>query len=345
MTISFNDAVAMGLEELYRRRDELASQEDFDRTEYNVITNAINHLEAIQGAEQEAEERRQEIEQKWVINLPRDYNEVFRHPKANEEIEFLLRQQRDQLTGYYEGILVEKDEENVRAIRDLHAGYEEQIVQLQRQNKELQAICNGQEVELKIANEQYEQLHGQFSELKRQFDALQAANNDLRRERDDALQKRDAAAREVQSLKAQIDELEQMLAAYKKPKNEGFTLNLTSGIEEDRPAPQKEEEDRRIKSSVELALERVGLTHMMPPRLRKSEETAGPAQPAAETSAEADSFQPTDEIPAIQPTEGRDTADTALEGTEGAGDYVTRAEFEALKADVEALKQRFGAAA
>ena len=334
MTLNFNEAVALGLPELYRRRDELAGQEDFDRGLYNVITNAISHLEALEGTKQEAVERKQLTEeQKQNFKLPKDYNALFDDPRANDEILRLVQQTIDQVSEYYEGILVEKDQENVQAIRDLHAGYEEQISQLQRQNQELQAIVSGQETELKIANETYEKLYEEYNNLKNAHESLQkqveSAKSELaeaRRERDDAVQKRDAAMREVTSLKAQIDELEQQLAYYKKPKKTSFSLNLSSGISD----------EPRIKTAREIALERAGIKL---PSFRSD-------QPSGESFREenVESVQPADEV---RNEAGQEVGFRVPDNQASAGVSEETAGndrglgFEAwAKAEIEALKRR-----
>ena len=339
MTLNFNDAVALGLEELYRRRDELAGQEDFDRGLYNVITNAISHLEALEGTKQEAVERKQLTEeQKQNFKLPKDYNALFDDPRANDEILRLVQQTIDQVSEYYEGILVEKDQENVQAIRDLHAGYEEQISQLQRQIKELQAIVSGQETELKIASETYEKLYQEYNELKYDRDVLlqqvESARSELseaRRERDDAVQKRDAAMREVSALKAQIDELEQQLSAYQKPKKTNFSLNLSSGISD----------EPRIKSRLEIAMERAGIQL---PAFNTSNYRGD--QPSGESFREenVESAQPADEV---RNEAGQEVGFRVPDNQASAGVSEETAGndrglgFEAwAKAEIEALKRR-----
>ena len=334
MTLNFNEAVALGLPELYRRRDELAGQEDFDRGLYNVITNAISHLEAIEGTQQAAEERKQITEeQKQNFKLPKDYNQLFDDQRANDEILRLVQQTFDQVSEYYESILIEKDQENVKAIQDLHAGYEEQIAQLQRQNKELQALVTGQETELKLANETYEKLYQEYNELKydrevllQQVESARSELSEARRERDDAVQKRDAAMREVTSLKAQIDELEQQLAYYKKPKKTSFSLNLSSGID-DSP---------RIKSSLEIALEKHGIK--LP--------NFGGDQPSGETFRE-ENVEPVQQADEVRTETGQEVGFRVPDNQASAGVSEETAGndrglgFEAwAKAEIEALKRR-----
>ena len=62
--------------------------------------------------------------------------------------------------------------------------------------------------------------------------------------------------REVESLKAQIVELEQLATASKKPKPEGLKISFTSTITDDKP----------IMSAKELALQRAGLGHLIKPK-------------------------------------------------------------------------------
>lgn len=57
--LSYNEAIALGLTELYRRRDEMADTGEIDPSNWNTIQNAISHLESQQANEQAAEERQQ----------------------------------------------------------------------------------------------------------------------------------------------------------------------------------------------------------------------------------------------------------------------------------------------
>lgn len=250
--LNYDQAIALGLDELRRREEAMRDDIDRDQGEYNVINNAIAHLESLEQKEAEAQERLSvQEEMKATFELPRDYNELFNYHQANDEIKLLIDQVIDQTTEYYESVISEKDEENLTAIRKLRDTYEETIQsaqherdQAKKEKEQAEAEANDLRNAVKSLNEEKSKLEEELSSLKQQL-----AQAEL--EKKDAEQKRDAAIREVESLKAQITELEQM--TEKKTKPSGLKFTLQSGIE-----------DTPIKTQRELVLERFGL---LPPKI------------------------------------------------------------------------------
>lgn len=250
--MDYNKAITLDIDVLQELKAHLESQENIDRAKYSAITNAIAELESKVKTEAEAQERLSvQEEMKATFELPKDYNTLFDDHRANDEIKLLIGQIIDQTTEYYESVISEKDEENLTAIRKLRDTYEETIQsaqherdQAKKEKEQAEAEANDLRNAVKSLNEEKSKLEEELSSLKQQL-----AQAEL--EKKDAEQKRDAAIREVESLKAQITELEQM--TEKKTKPSGLKFTLQSGIE-----------DTPIKTQRELVLERFGL---LPPKI------------------------------------------------------------------------------
>jgi chromosome segregation ATPase len=319
-----NEAKALGYDELKRRVAIMQDDLNRDTGDFNMLKNALSELEV----EQERIERKQEVEeQKSGYQLPKDYNELFDDQRANDEILSLVTQTIDQVSNYYEPQLASKDAENLRAIQELHNAYEEDLARLRDEIAELQEENNrmgevnvelGKKLALK--DEALEQEEIENDETVRLLNETKARANDADNRAKDAESKRDAAVREVESLKAQILELEQMTA---KPKQKSFSLNLSSGIE-----------DVKIKTSRELAMERylqvpaiggVATAETFPSNSDSSNTTDkldadGSTEADAEVQGEAVTF-PNDHASAGVP-EG------AAEADRGEMAYVTKEELE-----------------
>lgn len=344
MSFNFNDAVALGLEELYRRKEELESQENIDAGVYNVITNAISHLESEQEQKQAAEARKQEVEeQKTGYQLPKDYNVLFDDQRANDEILNLVQQTIDQVSAFYENQLAAKDGENLAAIQKLHTAYEDDLAQVRAQNKQLQDenlavndTCIRLREDIEIYKQKYELEQNDHAKVLTLLNETKGQLNDANHRATDAEQKRDAAVREVESLKAQIIELEQMTV---KPKKAAFSLNLSSAIE-----------DKPISNSRTAALKRAEELYGITPPVIGGEQPNGESFRGEDT----DSSEPTSDVQqegatgANEGLSGEDVktfplsdVDTALAGVsqETSGTYREAVAFNAEE-EIEKLKKR-----
>lgn len=250
--LNYDQAVALGLDELKRREETMRDDLNRDQGEYNIIKNAIAHLESMEQKEAETQERMAvQEEMKATFELPQNYNLLFDDHRANDEIKKLIGQVIDQTTEYYESVIAEKDEENLSAIRKLRDTYEDTIQaahherdQAKKEKEQAEEEANDLREAVKLLNEEKSKLEEELSAVKQQL-----LQSEL--EKKDAEKKRDAATREVESLKAQITELEQM--TEKKTKPAGLKFTLQSGIE-----------DKPIKTAKEIALEKFGL---LPPKI------------------------------------------------------------------------------
>ena len=241
--LTVNEAIELGLDELYRRRDEMADSGEIDADLWNTIQSAISHLETQEAA---AEERKQATEeQKASFTLPHDYNEIFGDPRANDEIMRLVKSAIDQTSEYYEEQLRARDAEHIRQVQAIHEGYEQDLAEAYLKNDNLRDEIERLNGDIKQLKEENTAVNDNCIYLRQQLEEANAKVKELEERAKDAEQKRDAAAREVDSLKAQIAELEQTVT---KPKR-NLSITLSSGITEDRP----------IKSSLQLALEKHGL--------------------------------------------------------------------------------------
>lgn len=282
--LNFDQAVALGLEELRRREEMMKDDLNRDQGEYNVIRNAIAHLESLEQREAETQERiAMQEEQKNTFELPHDYNQVFGDPRANDEIRLLVNMAIDKTTEYYESIIASKDEENLEALRDMREKYEETISNLERERDEAKKEKDQAEEEAQDLRNLVRELNDEKARLSEELTAIKEQLAQVTLEKQDAEAKRDAAAREIESLKAQIVELEQMAAANKKPKPEGLKISFTSTIQNDTP----------IKSAKELALERVGLGHLIKPK-NMGGEPSGASFPGQTENRTADALVSTE---------------------------------------------------
>ncbi|MFD7521419.1 coiled-coil domain-containing protein [Paenibacillus chitinolyticus] len=172
------------------------------------------------------------------IPLPHDYNKVFDDDRANDEIKGLLKQLKEQLFNEHNDELqAMREEYKVKLGQSCSAEFE--AVQKAHDLKEsFDRLAN--QVSLEIAEkvkaqDDVEALHDKLSNAVRLKEEAEAA--------------RDILAKENRSLKEQINELESMLATYKKPKlTSGILLTSTikSETAEERKARQKREELARI---------------------------------------------------------------------------------------------------
>lgn len=347
VTLNFDEAVALGLPELHKRKEELQNEEQIDPNLWNVINNAISHLEAEQEQKEAVEERKQEIEeQKSSIKLPHDYNEKFGDDRANEEIKLLIQQAYDQVWEYAEIKLAEKDAENREAIQRLHSAYEVDMAKVRGELQEQKDMYDSGKVEYDLLKEEFDRLQKEFqlintaaNEWERQNNEGKSENSRLKLQLSDAEQKRDAAMREVDSLKAQIIELEQMTA---KPKKAVFSLNLTSTIE-----------DKPIGNSRDAALRRAEELYGVTPPVIGGEPNGESFQEENSDSSESpsnvqlDGSAPVDaevqgeaietfQVQDVQSTEGRDTVHEAVEGT---STFDAEAAVEELRKRVERLER------
>lgn len=343
--LGYDEAVALGLDELYRRREEMANKEEIDAN-WNTIQNAISHLESLQVQKQAADERKQEIEeQKTAYQLPKDYSTLFGDHRANDEILHLVQETIDQVSTFYEDQLSAKDAENLAAIQKLHTAYEEDIAGLREEivafraenetigevNVELGKKLALKDEALEVEQNAHAQTIIERDKLKGELAAAQLAAQD-------AIQKRDAAVRDAESYQAQIKELEQMVT---KPKRATFSLNLTSSLE-----------DKPIGNSRDAALRRMqeeyGIVAPIMP-------TIGGEQPEGESFRDEvrDSSEPTSDVQHDGSTttnaqiQGEDVkpfpaadVDTTLAGVSSEAETNDRAVGFDAQAEIEKLKKR-----
>jgi len=255
--MDYNRALALDIETLQELKDYLEGQESFDRGKYTAICNALTELQSKVEKEAEAQERKAvQEEMKETFVLPHDYDKIFGDHRANEEIRRLVNTAIDQTTEYYEAVISSKDEENLAAIRELREKYEEAIASAQRERDEARNAQEQAEAEANDLRNAVRSLNEEKAKLQDELNGIKQQLAQATFEKHDAEKKRDAAVREVESLKAQIVELEQLATASKKTKPEGLKISFTSTITDDKP----------IMSARELALQRAGLGHLIKPK-------------------------------------------------------------------------------
>src|SRR5690606_30747554 len=137
------------------------------------IKNAIAHLESVGQKEAEAQERKAvQEEMKATFELPRDYNALFDDHRANDEIKLLIDQVIDQMTGHYEAVISEKDEENLTAIRDLREKYEDSISGAQRERDEANKAKEQTEAESEDLRKVVKELNAEKAKLAEELESV-----------------------------------------------------------------------------------------------------------------------------------------------------------------------------
>jgi len=197
------------------------------------------------------------------IVLPQNYNVAFGDPRANGEIESLIRQVKEQMWNRH------NDE-----MGELDARYRSQVADL-NQN-------------LSLVQAERDSLNLNKGELLQKVDEAAATIHALTERAEDAESKRDAAAREILSLKGQINELEQTISAAKKPNGtSGFSFTLTSSLpkesDADKAARLKAEETERINAN----LARFGVKPLNVPT---DQEIKAQSQKVEDAAKEAEKF-------------------------------------------------------
>lgn len=230
-------------------REQLSQLDNNNRDHLAEISRLVR-LEAELVAQAEFEARVQVQEEKVEsISLPYDFNEVFDDPRANEMISELIKEYKradyaEHNTELTQMVTEHREELRAAADREL---------QLKRQNDELQA--------------KYEETYAKLGNTSKMFAELETEHNKLRDdyqgvvlEREDALSKRDAAVREKEGIETlltekqeHIDKLRDEIAIGAKA-----AINVMNISPTDRLAALVEQsKSAKIKSSVELALERM----------------------------------------------------------------------------------------
>lgn len=290
----------------------------------NDIDTRLSEID-LQMSQQQAQEVRtaKQEEQKQAFELPKDYNELFDDPRANDEISALIKQVIDQINQFTNDEIAATEAtytEKIQTLTKQGMDAENQLTEAKRQNDHLQAESQA--------------VNDTCNQLRAELDAEKQAHSDTKLSLSDAESKRDAAVNEAELQKQRADALEQK-QAHKVVDKRGFQLNLTSDLP-----------DRPIKTALETTMERLGV-QPLPVEGQPSGDTF-PEQAATEAL-------PTD-------TEGTSEVDTKagvtfpgpgqVDGTQSGTDAtdsgdqqpdvsaVTRAEHEALKQRVDALEQQ-----
>lgn len=264
--MDYNKALKLDVGVLQSLKEYMEGQENIDRGKYAAVCNALTELQSKHQHESQAQERKAaQEEMKETFTLPHDYNQVFGDHRANEEIRRLVNMAIDQTTAFYESIIAEKDAENLAAIRKLSGEYEESIASALRERDEAKKALEQAEADANDLRNVVRALNDEKARMQEELAAVKQQLAQVTLEKQDAERKRDAAVREIESLKAQIVELEQLAAANKKSKPESLRISLTSTITNDTP----------ILSAKELALQRAGLAHLLKPQNVGGEPSGG----------------------------------------------------------------------
>lgn len=190
------------------------------------------------------------------ITLPYNFDELYKDSTANksiiEVVQLFLRAAIKEHNNEVQAIVdTHREEQRAAADREL---------QLKRQN-------DGMQNDYILVSEQLSQANKSVIELQVQFGLLELANNEnlsaisqLRIERDDALTKRDAAVREKEGIELMMQEKQEHIKLLRDEMAIGASraINVTEVKASDRLAALVEQsKNAKIKSSVELALERL----------------------------------------------------------------------------------------